>query len=72
MCAERELVTHGAGEDEERAFVGGEGCDVRFEGEGCCVFGEDVVEEGGVLDGEEHGGRGCCYYVALSVTLLGC
>ena len=52
--------------------MGGERCDVGFEGEGCGVFGKDVIEEGSVLDGEEHGGCGCCYYVALRMTLLGC
>lgn len=29
---------------------------MRFEGCGRGVFGEDVVEEGAVLDGAEHGG----------------
>lgn len=45
---------------------------MRFEGEGRGVFGEDVVEEGGVLDGEEHGGGRCCNYIAceqMSVCL---
>jgi hypothetical protein len=49
--AQGELVAHGAGEDEERGVVGGELGEVGFEGEGGGVFHEDVVEEGGVLDG---------------------
>ena len=64
MRAESELVAHCAGEDEERGFLGGEGCEVGFEGHCGRVFHEDVVEEGAVLDGGEHGGGGCCYYVA--------
>lgn len=54
--ADGELVSHGAGEDEEG---GGETCEVgEVEFEVVCggVFGEDVVEQGGVLDGGEHGG----------------
>lgn len=38
--------------------------DVGFEGIGGGVFLEDVVEEGGVLDGGEHGGGGGCDDVA--------
>ena len=56
MRAESELVAHCAGEDEERGFLGGEGCEVGFEGHCGRVFHEDVVEEGAVLDGGEHGG----------------
>lgn len=49
--AERELVAHGAGEDEEGGGVAGEVGEVGFEGDGCGVFEEDVVEEGGLGDG---------------------
>lgn len=42
----------------------GSGCHVGFEIIGCGIFDEDVVEEGGVLDRGEHGGSGCCYYIA--------
>ena len=44
--------------------MGGELGEVGFEGDGRGVFHEDVVEEGGVLDGGQHGGGGCCYYIA--------
>ena len=53
-----ELVSHGAGEDEEGGREAGEAGNVRFEVVGGGVFGEDVVEKGGVLDGGEHGGGG--------------
>lgn len=56
--ADGELVAHGAGEDEEGGGVAGQGGDVGFEGGGGGVFGEDVVEEGAMLDGGEHGGGG--------------
>lgn len=49
--AQRELVAHCAGEDEQGGGVCGEGCEVGFEGEGCGVLEEDVVEEGGLRDG---------------------
>ena len=31
------------------------------------IFGEDVVEEGAVWDGGEHGGGGCCNDIAWEV-----
>lgn len=58
VCAESDLVAHCAGEDEEGGGVGGEGGDMRFEGVGDRVGAEDVVEEGGVRYGVEHGGSG--------------
>ena len=70
VAAERELVAHCPGEDEECAFVGGEGCYVRFEVVGGGIFSEDVVKEGSVLDCGEHVRCGCCYYVACHVKLF--
>lgn len=54
MGAEGYLVAHCAGEDEERGSVGGALCYIGFEGVGGWVFGVDIVEEGGVLDGGQH------------------
>lgn len=56
--AEGDLVAHCAGEDEEGGGMGGQGGDVGFEGVGGRVVAEDVVEEGGVGDGVQHGGGG--------------
>ena len=56
--ADRDLVAHGAGHDEQGGFVAGESGNVRFEVVGGGIFEEDVVHEGGVLDGFEHG---CCW-----------
>lgn len=55
MCTQGDLVAHRAAEDEQGGFVGCDGGDVGLEGEGRGVFGEDVVEEGGELDGPQHG-----------------
>lgn len=57
--ADGDLISHGAGEDKESSGKAGELCDVGFEGICGRVFDEDVVKEGSVLDGGEHGsGRG--------------
>ena len=50
-----ELVAHCTGEDKKSGGVASEGCDVSLEGDGCWVFIEDVIEEGGVFYGGEHG-----------------
>lgn len=54
--AQRQLVAHRAGEDEQGGRVAGEGREVGFEREGGGVFEEDVVEEGGLRDGCQHAG----------------
>ena len=64
VCAERELVAHCARENEEGGGVSGEVCDVGFKGVSGGVRPEDVVEEGGVLDGVKHRGGGSCDDVA--------
>lgn len=56
--AERELVAHCAGEDEERGFVACEGREAGLEGDGGGVLAEDVVEEGCGADCREHGRGG--------------
>ncbi|KFY71824.1 hypothetical protein V498_10126 [Pseudogymnoascus sp. VKM F-4517 (FW-2822)] len=56
--AQRELVAHCAGEDEEGGGVAGEGGEARFEGERGGVGAEDVVEVGCAADGVQHGGGG--------------
>lgn len=61
---EGDLVAHRAGEDEQGGGMSGQGGDVSFEGVGGRVVAEDVVEEGGVRDGVQHGGGGSCDDVA--------
>lgn len=56
--AQRDLVAHCAGEDEEGGGFVGEGGDEGFEVQGRGVGLEDVVEEGGGGDGGEHAGGG--------------
>lgn len=62
--AEGDLVAHRAGEDEQGGGMSGQGGDVSFEGVGGRVVAEDIVEEGGVCDGVQHGGSGSCDDVA--------
>lgn len=68
VCADGELVALGAGGDEEGSGKAGEGGDVGFERYSCGVFSEDIVEEGAVLDGGEHGRGGSCDDVAWDDT----
>lgn len=49
--AHGELIPHCAGEDEESCFVLGAEGKICFEVVCGGVFGEDIVEEGGVCDG---------------------
>ena len=66
--ADGELVALGAGCDEEGGGKAGQVGDVGFERYGGGVFGEDIVEEGAILDGVEHGGGGSCDDVAWDET----
>lgn len=63
-----ELVALGAGGDEEGGGKAGQVGDVGFERYGGGVFGEDIVEEGAILDGVEHGGGRSCDDVAWDET----
>ena len=54
VSPEGDLVAHCAAENEKGGGVGGEGCNVGLKIVGSGVFGEDVVEESGVLSGGEH------------------
>ena len=56
--ADGKLVSHRAGQDEKGGGEAGELGDIGFEVVCGRVFGKDVVEEGGVLDGGQHGGGG--------------
>ena len=66
--ADGELVALGAGWDEEGGGKAGQVGDVGFERYGGGVFGEDIVEEGAILDGVEHGGGGGSDDVAWDET----
>ena len=71
MSSEGDLVAHCAGHDEEGGLFAGKGGDVGFESVGGGVFEEDIVEEGGVLDGAEHGGGGRGHGIRTEVELRG-
>ena len=64
VSAERELVAHCARENEEGSWVASKVSDMGFKGIGGGVRPENVIEEGGMLDGVEHRGGRCCDNVA--------
>ena len=64
MRTHTQLVPHRPAYHEKTRFFTCEVCDIGFEGEGCGVFLEDVVEESTLLRGSEHGGWGGGYGVA--------
>jgi hypothetical protein len=56
--AERKLIAHSAGKNEQGGLMAGQISNVGFEVIGRWVLMEDIVEEGAILNGGEHGGSG--------------
>ena len=58
--ADAQLIAHGSAHDQQSGFVAGEVGDPALEIIGGGVFAEDVVEEGGICYGCQHGGSWRC------------